>query len=66
MAYKFSDKIFFGGAIKCKIMSKQQLSEELQKSITRKFEKQNVHSSFRSKIWGAGLQDMQLISNYNK
>ena len=47
-------------------MPNNQLVEELHKSIIRKCKKQRVHSSFKDKIWGAYLADMQLISKYNK
>ena len=47
-------------------MLNQQLAEELQKPIIRKFEKQKVYSSFKYNIWGAGLKNMQLISKFNK
>ena len=36
------------------------------KAITRKFEKWKVHSSFIDNIWGADLEDMQLINTFNK
>ena len=47
-------------------MSYQQLAEELHKSIIEKFEKREVHSSFRDNFWGDQLVDIQLISNYNQ
>ena len=47
-------------------MPNNQLAEELHKSIIRKCKKQRVHSSFKDKICGAYLADMQLISKYNK
>ena len=47
MVYKFFDKEASGGPVKIKIMPNQQLGEELHKPIIKKFEKQNVHSSFR-------------------
>ena len=36
-------------------------SEIMQKSVTRKFEKWKVHSSFIDNIWSADLTDMQLV-----
>ena len=47
-------------------MLKQQLARELQKSTTRKPEKQKVHSSFIENSWVANLTDIQLISDFNK
>ena len=47
-----------GGAAKNKIISKQQFSEELQKTVIRKFDKRKVYLSFNtifgvliSRIW---------------
>ena len=42
---KFCGKKFSGRAIKHEDMSDKELAEELQKTIIRKFQKQNVHSS---------------------
>ena len=41
----------------------KQLSEELHKSIVRKFNKRKIHSPFADNILGAYLADMQLTSN---
>ena len=49
-------------AAKSKIMSNQQLVEELRKPIIRKFEKLKVYSSFKDNICGADLADMHIIS----
>ena len=46
-------------------MSDQQLAEELHKPIIRKFKRRRVHSTFIDNIWGADLEDMQLISKFN-
>ena len=46
------------GAIKSKIISNQQLAQELQKLIIRKFEKQKIYSSFKDDIWGVDIADM--------
>ena len=47
-------------------LAMQQLAEELHKTIIRKFEKRKVYSTFKDNIWGADLEDMQLISKFNK
>ena len=47
-------------------MVNQQSSEEVQKSIIRKFETRKVYSSFKDDIWSAILADVQLISIFNK
>ena len=47
-------------------MSNQQLANELHNLIIRKFKKRKVYSSFKDRIWGVDLADMQLISKYNK
>ena len=39
-----------GGAIKNEIISNKELAEELQNSITRKFKKRKVYSSFIDNI----------------
>ena len=64
MVYKFFDKKSKGTGIKSK--PNQQLANELQKPIIRKFKKGKVYSSFKDNIWGVDLADMQLISKYNK
>ena len=43
-----------------------QLVNELHKPIIRKLKKRKVYSSFRDKIWGVDLADMQSMSKYNK
>ena len=47
-------------------MSNKELTEELHKAITRKFEKRKLNSAFIDNIWGADLADMQLKSRFNK
>ena len=65
VAYELFDKTS-SGPIKSKIMSNQQLAEELRKPIIRKNEKRKVYSSFKDNIFGADLADMQTISQFNK
>ena len=43
----------------------RKLTEELHKPIIKKFKKRKVHSTFKDKIWGADLDNMQLISQFN-
>ena len=43
-----------------------ELTEELHKTIIKKFKKRNVQSSFIDNIWGADLDDMQSISKFYK
>ena len=66
MVYKFFDKKASGSGIKKKNISNTELAEELHKPIIRKFKKIKVHSSSIDNIWGADLDDMQLISKFNK
>ena len=47
-------------------MSNQELTEELDKPIIRKFQKRQVYSSFKDNIWFTDVADMQLISKFNK
>ena len=42
------------------------LADELQKPITKKFNKRKVYSQFKDNIWGVDLADMQLLSRKNK
>ena len=49
-----------------KNMSDQELTEELHKPIIRKFRKRKVSSSFIDNIWDGDLDNMQLISKFNK
>ena len=44
----------------------EQLAEELNKPIIRKFKKGKVYSAFKVNIWGVDLADMQLTSKFNK
>ena len=43
-----------------------QLTNELHKTIIRKFKKREVYSSFTDNIWGVDLADMQSLSKYHK
>ena len=61
----FSIKKSSGGAVKIDIVPNQQLAEELQKPIIRKFEQRKLYSSFKDNIWSTDLADMQLISKFN-
>ena len=57
MVYNFFDKRSTGSGITNDIKQNQQLSNELHKSIIRKFRKIKVYSSFKDNIWGADLAD---------
>ena len=57
MVYNFFDKRSTGSGITNDIKQNQQLSNELHKSIIRKFRKIKVYSSFKDNIWGADLTD---------
>ena len=61
MVYKCFDKKSSGSGV----MPNQKLPNELRKSIIRKFKRGKVYSSFKDKIWGVDLADMQLISKCN-
>ena len=54
-----------GSTVKREILSNQQLTEELNKPVIRKFEKQKVHLSFVEKIWSTDLAHMQIIKRFN-
>ena len=64
MVYKFFDKKSKGSGIINE--PNYQLANELHKPIIRKFKKRKVYLSFRDKIWGFDLADMQPLSKYNK
>ena len=66
MVYKFFDKKTSGGTIKNEDTSSKELTEELNKPITKKFKKRKVHSPFIDNIWGTDLVDMQQIRKFNK
>ena len=48
------------------IKQNEKLAEKMRKPIIKKFKKGRMHSSFKGKIWGADLADIQLISKFNK
>ena len=52
--------------VKSEVMPNQHLSEELDKPVTRKFEKRKVYSYSKDNIQRAYLVDMQLIRTFNK
>ena len=66
MTYKIFDKKASGGTIKNENITNKKLSEELHKTVIRKFNKRKVQSLFIDNIWGADLADMQLIRKFNK
>ena len=65
MLYKVFDKKKSGSIVKNKNMSNQELTEELHKSIIRKFEKRKINSSFIDNIWDADFADMKSLSKFN-
>ena len=48
-----------------RVSKNKQLPKDLHKPITRKFDKRKVFSSFKDKLWGADLSDIQLIRKFN-
>ena len=64
MVYKIFDKKYSGSGIINQ--SNYQLANELHKPIIKTLRKRKVYSSFRDKIWGVDLADMQSLSKYNK
>ena len=51
MIYNFFAKMSSATGVKIKTMPNQELAEELNTPIIRKFEKRKVYSSFIDKIW---------------
>ena len=66
MVHRNFDKKSTDSDIKSKIMTNQQLPEELHKPINREFIRRRVYSSFKDNIWGADLIHIRLINKYNK
>ena len=66
MFYKFFDKNTSGIGIKNKNICNKELEEEFHKPIIRKVNKRKVQSPFLDNIWVADLNNMQLISKFNK
>ena len=73
MTYQFFDKKFKGIGVINEIKQlnnclteTEQLAEELQKPLIKKFKRRKLFSSFKDNIWGADLADMELISKVNK
>ena len=66
MVFKLFDKKSSGSCIKYENMSDQQLVEELHKPVITKFNKRKVQPPFIDNIWGADIDNMQLISKFNK
>ena len=62
MVYRFVDKKTLG--IKY-MLQNEQLGAELHKPIIRKIKKRKVYSTFKDNIWGADLEDMQLIIKFD-
>ena len=60
------DKSASGSGIKNKNISNEESTEELHKSIIRKFQKGKVYLFVIYNIWGIDLADIQLISKFNK
>ena len=65
MVYKFFDKKLKGGDVNIPLVFNEQWAEELHKPIIRNFKKRTVYSGFKDNIWGADLDDVQLISKFN-
>ena len=55
-----------GGTVKNEIISNEELPEELDKPIINKIEKKNALARYIDNIWNTDLEDMQLITKFNK
>ena len=64
MIYKFLDKKFSVSSIKS--MPNQQLGDELHKTINKKFKRRKYILHLKTIFGELILQNMQLISKYNK
>ena len=66
MVFKFFDKKSAWGSDIKSMPNQLQLADELHKPIIRTFERSKVYFLFKDNICGANLDDIQLISKYNK
>ena len=55
-----------GGTVKNQIISNKELPEELDKPIINKIENKNALAHYIDNIGNADLEDMQLITKFNK
>ena len=62
----FSDKKASGGAAENEIISNQELVEELNKPIIRKFKKRKARSFFKENISCIDVGDMQFTIKFNR
>ena len=65
MFYNFFYKKTAGSGVKS-MLQNEQLAEEINQPIIRKFKKGKVYPAFKDNILGADLADMQLICKFNK
>ena len=61
MFYKFFDKKTGSG-----VSVNEQLSEEFNKPVIKKFKRRKVYSKFKDNIWAAGLAEVESLSFKNK
>ena len=66
LVYILFDKKSFGSSVNSEVIPNRKLAEELHKPIIKKFEKRKAYPSFKDNIWGTNLEDMKLISKFNK
>ena len=65
MLYKFLLQKTQGSGTKNETKQNEQFTKELHKPIIRTFQKRKVYSLFKDNIWGADLEDVQLMSKFN-
>ena len=65
MVYKFFDKKSQGKGL-ANNKENVRLANDFHKPVIKTFNKRKVYSSFKDKIWGVDLVDMQLLSKFNK
>ena len=66
MVYKFFDKKTSGSGTENKNNLNKELAQEWHKAIIRKLKKRKVESRVIDNIWSTDLNDMQLMSKFNK
>ena len=66
MVYKFFDKKTGSGSIairKSGVSANEQLAEELNKAVIKKFKRRKVRARFKDNIWAADLAEMESMES---
>ena len=61
MVYKFFNK-----KTRSRVRVNEQLAAELNKPVTKKFERKNIYARLKDNIWAAHLAEMESLSSRDK